>query len=109
MTLLERLEADVAFLANRCQRTGGFSCDEKRDWGISSNSLVSVAYGVGKPEMPFDWSDYAACSGLSAPSATPEDLEVKAVLIAQRKAVVSRYPNRPHHSLPKGQRGPTDS
>lgn len=103
MTLIERLEADVAFLANRCKRTGGFCCDEKRDWGISSNSLVSVAYEVGKPEMPFDWSDYAAC--VRAYRHLPrhrKNPEVKAVLIAQKEAVVSRYPDRPHHSLPQG-------
>lgn len=56
-----QLEEDVRFLAMRAQRAGGYYADGKRDWGTSSNSLVALAYGVGKQAMPSDWADYAAC------------------------------------------------
>lgn len=58
----DRLQEDVNFLARRAQRAGSFSMlADQRDWGISSNSLVSLAYGVGPLQMPSDWADYAAC------------------------------------------------
>lgn len=61
--LLEQLQQDVEYLAKRAQRAGSFSCGERRrDWGASSNYIISVAYGVGaRQELPFDRSDYAAC------------------------------------------------
>lgn len=43
----EQLESDIEFLARRAKRTGGWYAEARRDWGISSNSLVSYAYGVG--------------------------------------------------------------
>lgn len=41
----EQMQEDIEFLAKRAGRAGSFDASEGRDWGISSNSLVSLAYG----------------------------------------------------------------
>jgi len=58
---LTQLEQDVAYLAKRAVRAGSFKYSKYRDWGLSSNSIVGIAYGVGMQVMPWDRSDYAAC------------------------------------------------
>ena len=88
----EQLEADIKFLAQRQKRTGGWYSDRDRDWGISSNSLVSYAYDVGKPEMPLDWSDYAACVRVAR--RMPRHRRTKQIMIAlsiQKSAVMKRH------------------
>ena len=93
MLTREQMQEDINFLATRQKRTGGWYSDRKRDWGISSNSLVSFAYGVGSPEMPSDWSDYAACVRVARKM--PRHRRTAAVMTAlavQRQAVDNCYP-----------------
>ena len=92
MLTREQMQADIEFLATRQKRTGVFYADQKRDWGISSNSLVSYAYGVGVPEMPSDWSDYAACVRVAR--TMPRHRRTSLVMTAlavQKQAVEKRY------------------
>ena len=89
---VDQLHADILFLAKRQQRAGSFSMRKGRDTGISSNSLVSFAYGVGDIEWPRDWSDYAACvrafRKLPTHRRTPSVIEALAL---QREAVTKNY------------------
>lgn len=99
MLTQDQMQADIEFLARRAQRAGSFSTSEARDWGVSSNSLVSLAYGVGELAMPSDWYDYAACE--RAAHAMPLHRRTEAVwrALAQQKAhVTTRYPEgKGHH------------
>lgn len=57
---------DVAFLANRCKNVGRarFYDGEHRDIGLSSNSIVSIAYGLADikdQKLPHDDDDLNAC------------------------------------------------
>ncbi len=93
MTEIDQLKADVDYLARRASRAGAFICDARRDTGISSNSLVAIAYGTGTQQMPSDWSDYAAC--VRAVRGLPRHRRTSAVLMAlrqARKTVEGRYP-----------------
>ena len=55
-------KADVDFLLARAMLAGSVSFSNHTRWtGMSSNSIVSVAYGGQQECMPFDRSDYAAC------------------------------------------------
>jgi hypothetical protein len=102
MLTREQMQADINFLATRQKRTGGWYSDRKRDWGISSNSLVSYAYGVGSPEMPFDWSDYAACVRVARKM--PRHRRTSKVMLAlsiQKDAVEKRYPAAQRRSRDK--------
>ena len=95
MFTVAQLEMDIRFLARRAGNAGAFICSEDRDWGISSNSLVDVAYGVGKQIMPSDWSDYAAC--VRAVRHLPRHRRTKMILHALRRArrcVERRYPKQ---------------
>lgn len=92
-----QMRADIAFLAKRCHNAGAFSCGGERDWGISSNSLVAMAYRVGRQQMPGDWHDYAACvravRHLPRHRRTPRILEA---LAKARRCVQRKYPRRDH-------------
>ena len=60
------LRADVAYLLNRAGNAGRlrthYKYDPRRDFGASSNALVTYAYtGLEPTEWPRDRSDYAAC------------------------------------------------
>ena len=94
----EQMQADIEFLAKRAGRAGKFSVQEGRDWGISSNSLVSLAYGVGSLEMPGDWWDYAACErALSNMPVHRQTDVVREALVAQKKHVAARWPEGEGH------------
>lgn len=93
---------DILFLAKRCQNAGSFSSSEDRDHGISSNSLVSLAYGVSSLEMPSDWWDYAAC--VRAARHLPRHRRTRTILAAlaiQKTHVRSRYPTDHRKVRPK--------
>lgn len=97
---LDQMQADIDFLSRRAQRAGSFSTDEARDWGISSNSLVSLAYEVGSLAMPSDWYDYAACQ--RAYAALPEHRrtpKVTEALAQQKSCVAARYPEGEGHYI----------
>lgn len=61
----KQLLQDVEFLAKRQNKAGSFSFnDDGRDTGVSSNSIVSIAYGLlelSKQYFPGDHSDLQAC------------------------------------------------
>lgn len=59
----EELMLDVGYLVARAERNEDCWGDESRlDTGISSNSIVMIAYGsTRRQEMPYDRDDYAAC------------------------------------------------
>ena len=91
---LEQMIRDIDFLARRAQRAGCFETGHgHRDWGVSSNSLVSLAYGVGDLEMPSDWFDYAACER-AARNLPPHrrTTAIDAALALQKSHVISKYP-----------------
>lgn len=62
---INELLADVSFLAARCAASGSCSLsDDERDYGMSSNSMVAIAYGLtplANQCMPGDNSDLRAC------------------------------------------------
>ncbi|MEZ0249722.1 MAG: hypothetical protein ACAH20_02045 [Methylobacteriaceae bacterium] len=90
---IAELQADVAFLLARCAEAGraGFSSD--RWTGMSSNALVSVAYGGEQAAMPYDRFDYAACvrtyARLPRHRRTPE---VRAALRLAKAVLITRHP-----------------
>ena len=61
--IIEQYTADVVFLLARANNSGRirFGC---RDTGISSNSIVNIAYGItdlSEQELPSDRFDLDAC------------------------------------------------
>jgi hypothetical protein len=57
-------DQDIEFLLNRAMKAGSFSTSNERDTGLSSNSIVAIAYGLkGLHEqiLPIDQSDLRAC------------------------------------------------
>ena len=57
-------QEDINFLLNRSLKAGCCSFSSDRDTGISSNSIVAIAYGakpLEKQDLPSDWSDLKAC------------------------------------------------
>ena len=65
MTVEEK--ADFDFLLDRAGRCGAIHFTEGRETGISSNSIVGIAYGIvplEKQEMPGDFSDLNACRNM---------------------------------------------
>jgi hypothetical protein len=60
----EQLLKDVEFLADRATRTGRVEFNGPRDTGMSSNSIVAIAYGLWPLTdqiMPGDAADMASC------------------------------------------------
>lgn len=58
---------DFNFLLNRCGKAGSILFTEDRDTGQSSNSIVSIAYGLtglDKQILPRDGSDLRACENM---------------------------------------------
>ena len=63
----ERLALDKEFLLNRCMKAGSCSFTGDRDTGISSNSIVAIAYGLknlSEQELPNDNADLQACRNM---------------------------------------------
>lgn len=58
---VEEMQADIDFLLLRADCAGSCSFTSDRWTGMSSNSLVALAYGGRQSCMPSDRSDYAAC------------------------------------------------
>lgn len=94
----EQMQEDIEFLAKRAGRAGSFDASEGRDWGISSNSLVSLAYGVGDLQMPADWWDYAACERVMSRLPVHRQTDViRDAWAVQRMHVASRWPEGDGH------------
>lgn len=90
----QEMQADIDFLLLRAGSAGSCSFSSDRWTGMSSNSIVSVAYGGEQKNMPFDRSDYAAC--IRTVQRLPRHRRTPAVLTALWKArefYLSRYPD----------------
>ena len=58
----EQMQQDIDFLLIRSMQAGCMNFTKDRNTGLSSNSLVRLAYSPHSvPEMPFDASDLKAC------------------------------------------------
>lgn len=86
LTLEQALE-DIAFLVKRAGGAGGFGGWGRRSVGMSSNALVSLAYGGIQDQMPHDRDDYAAC--VRAVRQLPRHRRTQAVLSALADAKVA--------------------
>ena len=86
-------EQDIAFLLLRAGCAGSCSFSNDRWTGMSSNAIVSVAYGGKQNEMPWDRADYLACvrtvRRLPKHRKTPE---VMAALWKAREHYLNHYP-----------------
>jgi hypothetical protein len=63
----DELLEDIKFLAKRQQGASSISFGGERETGVSSNSIVSITYGVTKLEdqsFPSDLSDMIACENM---------------------------------------------
>ena len=61
------LKADLLFLSNRAEQAGRCRLSGYRETGISSNSIVSIAYNHIKLQdqvLPSDESDLQACKNM---------------------------------------------
>lgn len=61
------LIADIKFLARRSMLAGTCSFTPERECGVSSNSIVAIAYGIEKlkdQNMPSDEWDLEACKNM---------------------------------------------
>jgi len=59
--------ADIEFLVNRTMKAGTCNFTGERDTGMSSNSIVAIAYGMRKLKdqiLPSDMSDLRACRNM---------------------------------------------
>lgn len=101
---LSRSEEDTAFLLARAGHAGSSSFTKGRWTGMSSNAIVSVAFGGEQTDMPADKSDYLACvrtyRRLPRHRRTPE---VRAALKRARDAYTARYPRSTGQSKDQSQ------
>ena len=92
---LAEQQADTAFLLARAGHAGSCSFAPGRWTGMSSNAIVSVAFGGDQIALPSDMSDYLACvrtfRRLPRHRRTPT---VRAALKRARDAYTARYPRR---------------
>lgn len=86
-------EQDIAFLVKRQREAGSCSFSNDRWTGMSSNAIVSVAYGGEQDAMPWDRGDYAAC--VRTVRRLPRHRRTTIVMDALRKArehYLNQYP-----------------
>ena len=102
---LEQAAADIEFLLARCECAGSCSFGSDRWTGMSSNAIVSLAYGGKQDAMPRDRSDYAACvrtvRRLPLHRRTPEVMQA---LRLARAAYLENYPTDRFPAARKAQR-----
>jgi len=62
--MVKETEQDIKFLLKRSMKAGCCNFTAERDTGISSNSIVAIAYGfddLSEQILPKDLSDFNAC------------------------------------------------
>jgi len=91
----EQMQADIDFLLLRAGSAGSCSFTSDRWTGMSSNAIVSLAYGGEQKAMPFDRSDYAAC--VRTVRRLPKHRKTPAVMEGLRKAKEAYLARYPHH------------
>lgn len=86
------LQADIDFLLSRSMQAGQLLMTDERDTGLSSNSLVRLAYRPGSiVEMPLDEDDLGACErAYAALPAHRKTIEVLEALDSQRQAIITK-------------------
>ena len=99
---LDRAKADIAFLLARSGHAGSCSFSPGRWTGMSSNAIVSVAFGGEQTDMPSDRGDYAACVRTFA--RLPRHRRTHAVKDAMRKARAAYLDRHPEDRFPAGRR-----
>lgn len=88
---------DIAFLVPRASRAGWIEFGAKRDYGMSSNSIVAIAYGVrplDKQVMPSDLDDMRACRNMWAK--LPEHRKTPDAVLAMQRAEECEYYGKEH-------------
>lgn len=94
--MISNLMEDVEFLAKRQEKCSRISfVDEKRDTGVSSNSLCSYAFGIiplQELKMPHDRADYKACERMfnNLPKHR-QTRRVKKALKKQEQVIIEKY------------------
>ena len=84
----EQLYEDVLFLAMRAEKAGQINTSLTRDYGASSNSIVSIAYGLqylAHQTYPRDRADLNACKEMWRK--LPAHRKVGDALAAYKKAL----------------------
>jgi hypothetical protein len=64
LDIIGELYLDVDFLAKRSMKAGFVQMSAARNTGVSSNSIVGIAYGlipIEEQELPEDLADLTAC------------------------------------------------
>jgi len=92
----KQLEQDVIFLAKRNENTNMVGFIRERDTGMSSNSIVSIAYGVRSLKdqtLPADKSDMDSCENMW--KKLPEHRKIGDAVKAMEGARNSDYYGRP--------------
>jgi hypothetical protein len=94
MTTSSEAGQDIEFLVTRTMAAGCCDFTNERWTGMSSNSIVAVAYGMEQKHLPSDRSDWAACvrtfRRLPSHRRTPRVREAMAVAKA---AYLKNYPD----------------
>jgi hypothetical protein len=99
----EQLEEDIIFLAKRQTKTSKITFgDRERDTGSSSNSIVSIAYGIiplSEQEFPGDLSDMAACENMwnKLPYHRKTGDALKAIELASQSKYVGKILKKNYH------------
>lgn len=88
-------EADIAFLLSRAMAAGSADFTSGRWTGMSSNSIVAVAYGGAQENLPWDRGDYAAC--VRTVRRLPKHRRTDAVMEALKRAREAYLNHYPHH------------
>lgn len=84
-----QLKEDIKFLSERQLKSDSISHSGKRETGISSNSIVSIAYGLiplEEQEFPNDLADMNACENMwyNLPDHRKEGDALKAMKAARK-------------------------
>jgi hypothetical protein len=95
----EQLEEDIIFLAKRQTKTFG---DPERDIGSSSNSIVSIAYGIiplSEQCFPGDSADMIACDNMwdKLPAHRKTGDALKAIELASQYEYVGNILKKNYH------------
>ncbi len=89
-------KTDIDFLVARNMKAGSLSFSAGRETGISSNSIVAIAYGkqkLNQQQMPSDHSDLKACQCMWGK--LPKHRKTKDAIQAMTRAVIHidrKYP-----------------
>jgi len=88
-----RLNADVAFPAPRAFKDGEWYADEGRDFGLSANNLVNVAYGYkDSGARPYDKWDMRAAERAYAKLPAHRMTETVRLLLCEFRAALEARP-----------------